>query len=124
MANVTKEAAHSGYDQPYYVPEQSKFPVWASFGLAMFVFGMGNMLNVLKADVSATFSTLLMLVGFGVLATTLWNWFSTQIREIHLSLPGPQLKRSYVLSIYWFIFSEVMFFCAFFGALFYVRSMA
>jgi cytochrome c oxidase subunit 3 len=64
------------------------------------------------------------LVGFGVLSTTLWNWFSTQIRENHLGLPGQQLKRSYVLSMYWFIFSEVMFFAAFFGALFYVRNLS
>ena len=124
MANVTKDAAHSGYDQPYYVPEQSKFPIWASFGMALFVFGMGNMLNDLKADSGATTSTLMTLAGFGVLATTLYCWFSTQIRENHLGLPGPQLKRSYVLSMYWFIFSEVMFFSAFFGALFYVRELA
>jgi hypothetical protein len=35
-----------------------------------------------------------------------------------------QLKKSYVLGMYWFIFSEVMFFAAFFGALFYVRNLA
>ena len=34
-----------------------------------------------------------------------------------------QLKRSYVWGMGWFIFSEVMFFAAFFGALFYVRNV-
>ena len=34
-----------------------------------------------------------------------------------------QLKHSYVLGMLWFIFSEVMFFAAFFGALFYVRVL-
>jgi cytochrome c oxidase subunit 3 len=34
-----------------------------------------------------------------------------------------QLKKSYVLGMGWFIFSEVMFFAAFFGALFYVRNL-
>jgi heme/copper-type cytochrome/quinol oxidase subunit 3 len=34
------------------------------------------------------------------------------------------LKKTYVLGMYWFIFSEVMFFLAFFGALFYVRNLA
>jgi cytochrome c oxidase subunit 3 len=35
-----------------------------------------------------------------------------------------QLKKSYVIGMFWFIFSEVMFFAAFFGALFYVRTLA
>ena len=35
-----------------------------------------------------------------------------------------QLSHSYVLGMFWFIFSEVMFFAAFFGALFYVRQLA
>jgi cytochrome c oxidase subunit 3 len=34
-----------------------------------------------------------------------------------------QLKKSYVWGMGWFIFSEVMFFAAFFGALFYVRAL-
>jgi cytochrome c oxidase subunit 3 len=54
----------------------------------------------------------------------LYKWFATQIRENHQGLPSAQLKRSYVMGMYWFIFSEVMFFAAFFGALFYVRSFA
>jgi cytochrome c oxidase subunit 3 len=121
MANVTKEAAHGDYDQPYYVPAQSKFPIWASFGMALFVFGLGHMLNDIKADANSTVSSWMAFAGFAVLGTTLFKWFATQIRENHEGLPGAQLKRSYVLSMYWFIFSEVMFFAAFFGALFYVR---
>jgi cytochrome c oxidase subunit 3 len=35
-----------------------------------------------------------------------------------------QLHQSYVLGMFWFIFSEVMFFAAFFGALLYVRQFA
>ena len=35
-----------------------------------------------------------------------------------------QLSNSYVLGMFWFIFSEVMFFAAFFGALLYVRWLA
>ena len=57
-------------------------------------------------------------------ATVLWNWFGTAIRENIAGLNSPQLKRSYVWGMCWFIFSEVMFFAAFFGALFYVRTLA
>jgi cytochrome c oxidase subunit 3 len=119
MANV-KESAN-GYET-YYVPEQSKFPIWASFGMFLLVYGLGNMLNDMKAGVDATTSSWMAFLGFFTLACVLYNWFATQIRENHQGLPSAQLKRSYVLGMYWFIFSEVMFFCAFFGALFYVRN--
>ena len=44
--------------------------------------------------------------------------------ENHAGMNSPQLARSYVWGMGWFIFSEVMFFAAFFGALFYVRQFA
>src|SRR5690606_11126007 len=110
--------------EPYYVPEQSKFPLFASFGLFLFVFGLGNLLNDNTAGQDTTFSGWLTFAGFFVFACVLYNWFATTIRENHMGLPSAQVKRSYVLGMYWFIFSEVMFFAAFFGALFYVRYWA
>lgn len=110
--------------EPYYVPEQSKFPIWASFGMFLMVFGFAHMLNDVKAGDSSSFSSLLAFGGFLVLSWVLYSWFATQIRENHQGLPSKQLKRSYVLGMYWFIFSEVMFFSAFFGALIYVRYLA
>src|SRR5690554_841799 len=56
-------------------------------------------------------------------AAVLWNWFATTISENIAGLNSPQLKRSYVWGMGWFIFSEVMFFAVFFGALFYVRNL-
>lgn len=114
---------NSSYET-YYVPESSKFPIWASIGLAIMMIGMGNMLNDLTADVDSTSSMWTCLFGFFILGTVLYNWFVTTIRENHQGLPSAQLKRSYVLGMYWFIFSEVMFFCAFFGVLFYVRTFS
>ena len=35
-----------------------------------------------------------------------------------------QVDRSFRIGMLWFIFSEVMFFAAFFGALFYARNMS
>ena len=52
------------------------------------------------------------------------SWFRTTIRENLQGMNSGQLKHSYVLGMFWFIFSEVMFFAAFFGALFYVRQLA
>lgn len=123
MAHASEDTTHEGYE-PYYVPEQSKFPFFASIGMFLMVYGLGNVLNDIKAGTSATGSGWLAFTGFFILSCVLYNWFSTQIRENHQGLPSAQLKRSYVLGMYWFIFSEVMFFSAFFGALFYVRNLS
>jgi cytochrome c oxidase subunit 3 len=81
-------------------------------------------LNDHKAGLDMTTSSWIAFLGFFTLSCVLYNWFATQIRENHQGLPSAQLKRSYVLGMYWFIFSEVMFFSAFFGALFYVRYLS
>src|SRR5688572_17393074 len=98
MAHVSKETTHDGYE-PYYVPEQSKFPFLASIGLFVMVYGLGNVLNDIKADTSATGSSWLAFTGFFILSCVLYNWFATQIRENHQGLPSAQLKRSYVLGM-------------------------
>ena len=62
--------------------------------------------------------------GSLLFAFVLWNWFSQVINENIAGMNSDQLKKSYVWGMSWFIFSEVMFFAAFFGALFYVRTFA
>lgn len=117
---MASESSHSAY----YVPEQTKFPFFASIGLVLTVFGIGNVLNDVSAGAPVMGSAGIALFGFMILATILFNWFATVIRENHAGLNNDQLKRSYVWGMSWFIFSEVMFFAAFFGALFYVRQMS
>ncbi len=102
----------------YYVPEQSKLPIFASLGLFLTVFGAGNWIN--GNSVGPT----IFLCGGLLMAFVLWTWFGTVISENMAGLNGAQLKRSYVWGMGWFIFSEVMFFAAFFGALFYIRNFA
>ena len=51
----------------------------------------------------------------------LFGWFGTVIRESEGGLFNKQVDMSFRWSMSWFIFSEVMFFAAFFGALFYAR---
>ena len=102
----------------YYVPEQSRIPIWATIGLFLTVFGLGSWINQQENGF------LVFIVGFGLLCFVLYQWFSTVIGENIKGLNSAQLKRSYVWGMGWFIFSEVMFFAAFFGALFYMRSFA
>ena len=52
------------------------------------------------------------------------GWFKNQIDESMAGLYSDQLGRSYRQGMSWFIFSEVMFFGAFFGALYYARFIA
>ncbi|ALO44722.1 cytochrome c oxidase subunit 3 [Pseudohongiella spirulinae] len=117
---MASESSHS----VYYVPEQTKYPFFASIGLFLMVFGLGALLNNISAGESATVSTWIALAGFFLLSFIIFQWFATVIRENHAGLNNDQLKRSYVWGMVWFIFSEVMFFAAFFGALFYVRQLA
>ena len=63
-------------------------------------------------------------VGLVAVIFTLAFWWSTVTKESQAGLDTPQLNNAYVYGMAWFIFSEVMFFFAFFGALFYIRSFA
>ena len=113
----------------YYVPEQSKFPLYASIGLFLTVFGLANWINEISAEqkgwtVVTDSGSTIFLLGFVLLSFVLYRWFATVISENLQGLNSVQLKRSYVWGMGWFIFSEVMFFSAFFGALFYIRTFA
>lgn len=108
--------------QTYYVPEQTKLPFFATVFLAATVLGGGTLMNnsTYNAD-NPSGLTWLLPVGAVLFIMVLWTWFSATIRENLAGLNSPQLKKSYVLGMQWFIFSEVMFFFAFFFALAYVR---
>ncbi|KJS09359.1 MAG: MFS transporter [Gammaproteobacteria bacterium BRH_c0] len=103
-------------DSNYYVPEQSKLPIIMAAGLGLVAVGAASWVG--------GGSAMMFLAGSLVLGLTFYSWFSTVIRENMAGMNSEQLKRSYVWGISWFIFSEVMFFAAFFGALFYVRMLA
>ncbi len=105
-------------EQSYYVPEQSRLPIFASLGLFLTVFGAGNWMN--GSDIGPT----IFYCGAFLFAAVLWTWFATVIKEHRAGMNNAQLQRSYVWGMGWFIFSEVMFFAAFFGALYYIRNMA
>lgn len=107
--------------EEYYVPHSSKLPIFASLGIFLTVYGMGNMFNEMTAGVDSSYGEIVFGLGGLVLGATLFVWFSTVIRENHEKLYSTQMNRSFVWGMSWFIFSEVMFFAAFFGALFYIR---
>ena len=108
--------------QKYYVPDQSKFPIFAAISLFLLVMGASSTINNLdNPDSNAIYIPYL---GFTVFGINLFFWFKTVIAEHIAGLNSAQLQQSFVFGMAWFIFSEVMFFAAFFGALFYVRNFS
>lgn len=109
--------------ETYYVPEQSKLPLFASLGLFLTVMGLGNWLIETSAGETGSGQTVF-LCGLALFSFVLWTWFAQVIKENAAGMNSAQLKRSYVWGMGWFIFSEFMFFAAFFGALYYIRNLA
>jgi cytochrome c oxidase subunit 3 len=99
----------------YFVPQPSRHPVMASFGLLCIIFGAGQWIN------GADWAKWVMFFGFLWLFFVLYQWFSEAIRESEGGMYGHKVELSFRWSMSWFIFSEVMFFAAFFGALFWAR---
>jgi cytochrome c oxidase subunit 3 len=108
--------------QKYYVPEESKYPIYIATALFLLVMGAAGTINDLGKPASN--SVYILYSGFAVFAVTLYFWFRAVIREHIAGLDSSQLQKSFVFGMGWFIFSEVMFFAAFFGALFYVRNFS
>ena len=109
----------------YYVPHGTKLPIWGSVGLTMMTAGFASSLPTHNAD--GTFGGIgvyVMLAGLAVLMFMVYSWFSIVINESMSGAYNAQVDRSFRWGMSWFIFSEVMFFAAFFGALFYVRNMS
>ncbi|CAA0116503.1 Cytochrome c oxidase subunit 3 [BD1-7 clade bacterium] len=110
--------------QTYYVPEQSRMAILASIGLAMIAVGAAGYINSLTFDTDGSTSGVILVSGLLFFTAVLSTWFGLTIKENLNGMNSEQLKRSYRIGMQWFIFSEVMFFAAFFGALFYVRNLA
>lgn len=106
----------------YYLPSPSHWPLVGSIGLFLTTGGFAMAL-VNRTDAGLGNMTV-MFVGLAVLTIMLFGWFGTVIKESQAGLYNAQVDVTFRMGMMWFIFSEVMFFAAFFGALFYVRQLA
>lgn len=102
----------------YYVPHAAHWPIVGSIGLGTLLAGFSVFLN--GSGVGST----MMVVGAGILITMLFGWFGTVIVESETGAYNKQVDVSFRMGMIWFIFSEVMFFSAFFGALYYTRVLS
>ncbi|HYC49007.1 MAG TPA: cytochrome c oxidase subunit 3 [Burkholderiales bacterium] len=102
----------------YYIPEPSTWPIFGSFGLLSMALGAAAWFN------GAGWGKFLVIAGLLVLFYMMAGWFSTVAHESEGGKFNKQVDTSFRWGMGWFIFSEVMFFGAFFGALFYMRVIS
>ncbi len=99
----------------YYLPNPSPWPIITSAGL--FILALGAVLTINSMGAGPWFIA----AGAAVIVFMMARWFGQVIGESEAGIYNEQVDRSFRWGMAWFIFSEVMFFAAFFGALFYVR---
>ena len=102
----------------YYLPSPSGWPIVGSIGLGLLTFGAASWFN------GSAVGPWVVLAGFLVMFYMMWGWFGRVIGESESHQYSMQVDRSFRWAMGWFIFSEVMFFAAFFGALFYARLVS
>lgn len=108
------EESHSGY----YLPKPSPWPLIGTVGLFCLLGGFALMLNGVDKG------PLTMGIGFAIVVIMLFGWFGTVIKESEGGYYNLQVDRSFRWGMGWFIFTEVMFFACFFGALYYAREFS
>jgi cytochrome c oxidase subunit 3 len=102
----------------YFIPSPSRFPAQASLGLFFVILGAGQWVN------GVSWGAYSLALGMVIWLFTLYQWFSVAIAESESGLYSDRIDVSFRWSMSWFIFSEVMFFAAFFGALYWARVHA
>jgi cytochrome c oxidase subunit 3 len=101
----------------YYVPHGTRWPIFGSVGLFTLMAGGALWLNQVGAG------SWIAGLGFLLVIGMLVGWFGTVIGESEQGLYNAKVDSSFRWGMSWFIFSEVMFFAVFFGALFYARQL-
>jgi cytochrome c oxidase subunit 3 len=110
-------ATQHGVQPNYFIPAPSRHPAATAFGLFLVIVGASQWIN------GHDWGKYALLLGFLTWIFVMQQWFRQAIAESETGLYSQQIDTSFRWSMSWFIFSEVMFFSAFFGALFYVRTI-
>ncbi|MSQ56811.1 MAG: cytochrome c oxidase subunit 3 [Limnohabitans sp.] len=99
----------------YFVPEPSRHPAMAALGLFFVIMGASQWVN------SVSWGKYSLMLGLAIVFVVLFQWFMQAITESESGKYGYKVDLSFRWSMSWFIFSEVMFFGAFFTALWWMR---
>ena len=109
--------AHAANDG-YYVPHGSHWPIVGSIGLFTLLAGAATWLN------GAAVGPFVFAAGAAIIIYMMFGWFGTVVRESEGGYYNKDVDTSFRMGMMWFIFSEIMFFVCFFGALFYARTIS
>lgn len=121
---MSSKSSHSKHAS-YYVPAQSSWPIVGAVALFLIALGAGITVQNLEAGgAGSVLGKWILAIGFLVLLYMFAGWFRSVVMESLSGLYSDQIDRSFKQGMSWFIFSEVMFFGAFFGALFYARMIS
>ena len=101
----------------YFIPQPSKWPLVGTIALLTTAIGAAT-------SIHSGSPNLVLIAGLLLIVYLLFGWFGSVIDESLSGNYNDQVDHSFRLGMMWFIFSEVMFFAAFFGALFYARIFA
>jgi len=102
----------------YYIPEGSKWPIIGTLSLFVTFLGGAMMFNSVDAG------KYVLIIGLALLTYMFAGWFADVISESIAGKYSKQVDVSFRMGMGWFILSEVMFFAAFFGALYYARMFS
>ena len=111
-------ATPHGVTPYYFIPSPSSHPAMAALGLFFIILGAGQWVN------GHGWGAYSLMLGLVILFATLFVWFRQAIGESESGQYSERVDVSFRWSMSWFIFSEVMFFAAFFGALYWARVHA
>ena len=106
------------HNNHYYVPNPSAYPILMSSGVFLLVLGFIMWVN------SYNFGNVTMIAGAALITIILFGWLGAVINESESGSYNKWEDRSFRIGMTWFIASEVAFFAAFFGALYYVRIIS
>ena len=112
---MAQNTSTHGPQHHYAVPQPMPWPIMGSTALFLMAIGGVFVMNGARAG-WASIGT-----GFLLLIYMMVRWFGEVIRESEGGKYGSWEDLSFRWGMSWFIFSEVMFFGAFFGALFWAR---
>lgn len=102
----------------YFIPDPSRWPIFGSIALLSMASGAALWMN------DASWGKFVLIFGLCVLFYMMFGWFGDVAHESEGGSYNKQVDTSFRWAMSWFIFSEVMFFAAFFGALFYMRVLS
>jgi cytochrome c oxidase subunit 3 len=102
----------------YFVPQPSSWPFILTVGLVALLGGTASYLE------DGGIGPIPIWAGLALSIYIIYIWFRGIARESEGGFYGAQVDQTYRWGMSWFIFSEVMFFGAFFGALFYARGLS